>query len=127
MHPLLRITVVALCCAGFYVSRYMLAKTRRAARGELHEPSVVQRPAAKLYLGVPNALLAMIYYPSLAFAVWFASDGLWYVVFVPVAAAALTSAYLAYSLRFRTRMPCPYCWTSHAVNWLLALLLWQLR
>jgi uncharacterized membrane protein len=21
-----------------------------------------------------------------------------------------------YSLLFRTRMPCPYCWTGHALN-----------
>jgi hypothetical protein len=30
---------------------------------------------------------------------------------------------LAYSLLFVTRMPCVYCWTSHVVNWALAVAL----
>jgi uncharacterized membrane protein len=35
--------------------------------------------------------------------------------------AAGVSVVLAYSLLFVTKMPCVYCWTSHAVNWMLAV------
>jgi uncharacterized membrane protein len=38
-------------------------------------------------------------------------------------AAGGVSAVLAYSLLFVTRMPCTYCWTSHAINWTLAFCL----
>ncbi len=113
-----------LCGVGLYASLFMLGKTWRAERGELHEPSVVQTPRARLYGGVPNALIGALYYPAVAASVWLvrspvAAD----VVLAAVAFAALTSAVLAYSLLFVTRRSCPYCWTAHAVNWAL-LILW---
>lgn len=111
-----------LCGVGLYASLFMLRKGVAAARGELTEPSVVQTPRARLLGGVPNALLGTAYYPALAAAIWFATSRLALeVVAVPVLAAAATSLVLAYSLLFVTRMPCVYCWTSHAVNWSLAL------
>jgi uncharacterized membrane protein len=100
----------------------MLAKTRRAELGLLEEPSVVQLPRARLYGGLPNALLGSLYYPAAAAAAWFEGDGaLSLVVLTIVAFAAATSVVLAYSLLFVTKRPCPYCWTAHAVNWLLLL------
>lgn len=122
-----RVAVALLCCVGFYVSQAMFAKAQRAGRGELSEPSVVQRPAARLLFGTSNALLGMLYYASLAGAVWFTPGIVWYAAFSAAAAAACMSLYLAYSLTFRTKMPCPYCWTSHVVNWLLVMCLWLLR
>ena len=105
----------------------MLAKTRRAERGELDEASVVESPRARLYGGVPNALLGGIYYPALALAIWLAPavPALAFPILTVAGLAAATSLVLAYSLLFVTRRPCPYCWTAHAVNWSLALLcLW---
>ena len=102
----------------------MLRKGAAASRGELTEPSVVQTPRARLLGGVPNALLGACYYPALALGVWFASTRFeWSVLVVAACAAAVVSLVLAYSLLFVTRMPCVYCWTSHAVNWALALLI----
>ncbi|HVN68665.1 MAG TPA: vitamin K epoxide reductase family protein [Candidatus Binatia bacterium] len=120
-----RIVITLLCGVGLYASLFMLAKSRRAERGELSGPSVVQTPRARLY-GVPNALLGAIYYPSVALAVWLARGPRESAVLLAaVLFAALTSAALGYSLLFVTRRPCPYCWTSHAVNWsLLALCGW---
>jgi uncharacterized membrane protein len=113
--------ITLLCGVGLYASIFMLAKTRRAERGELMEESVVQTPRARLYGGVPNALLGTFYYPAVAVAVWLVRTP-WTAAALGaiIAFAALTSAALAYSLIFVTRRPCAYCWTSHAVNWALA-------
>jgi len=110
-----------LCGVGLYASLFMLAKTRRAERGELTEESVVQTPRARLYGGASNALLGALYYPAVGVGVWFVRTP-WTaaVLAAAIAFAALTSAVLAYSLLFVTRRPCVYCWTGHAVNWTLA-------
>jgi uncharacterized membrane protein len=98
----------------------MLAKTRRAERGQLTEPSVVETTRARLYGNIPNAGVGTLYYPALAFGVWVLHkpDAL-IALLAASALAAATSAYLAYSLLFITRMSCKYCWASHAVNWTL--------
>jgi uncharacterized membrane protein len=114
--------ITLLCGVGLYASLFMLVKSRRAARGELAGPSVVKTPRAHLY-GVSNALLGVIYYLALAAAVWLARPGAaMLAVLAAVLFAALTSAFLAYSLLFVTRRECPYCWTAHAVNWSLLVL-----
>src|SRR5580704_15887485 len=96
---LLRVVITVLCGVGLYASLFMLAKTRRAELGLLEEPSVVQRPAARLYGGVPNALLGGLYYPALAIAVWFGHGHVVSVIVLTIVAfAAITSAALAYSL-----------------------------
>jgi uncharacterized membrane protein len=113
--------ITLLCGVGLYASLFMLAKTRRAERGALTEESVVQTPRARLYGGVSNALLGVLYYPAVAVAVWLVRTPLTAAALGAIVAfAALTSAVLAYSLLFVTRRPCAYCWTSHAVNWMLA-------
>lgn len=110
-----------LCGVGLYAALFMLAKTRRAERGQLTEASVVETPRARLYGGVPNALLGTVYYPAVAIAVWLIrSRAEALALGAIVGFAALTSAVLAYSLLFVTRRPCAYCWTGHAVNWALA-------
>jgi uncharacterized membrane protein len=120
---LVRAIITVLCGVGLYASLFMLGKTRRQGRGELTEPSVVQTPRARLYGGVPNALLGSIYYPVLALAIWLVERPPFTLVVLAAALfAALTSLVLAYSLLFITRRSCPYCWTGHAVNWALLLL-----
>jgi len=103
----------------------MLNKSRRAARGEVKGPSVVKTPRAHLF-GVPNALVGALYYPGVAFAVWVLHGRVWAVILLTaVLGAAATSLYLAYSLIYVTKRECPYCWTSHVVNWcLVALCFW---
>lgn len=115
-----RLVITLLCAVGFYASVFMLRKSVRDARGELDEPSVVQTPRAKLFAGVPNALFGALYYPALALVAWFGAGALLLAAVAAALAAALTSVYLGYSLLFVTRRSCPYCWTAHTVNWLLA-------
>lgn len=114
--------ITLLCGVGLYVSLFMLNKSRRASRGEIEGPSVVKTPRAHLF-GVPNSLVGTLYYPAVGIAVWFVRGAAGELVLLAaMAAAAATSLYLAYSLLFITRRECPFCWTSHAVNWALLLL-----
>ena len=100
----------------------MLNKTAKAERGALQEPSVVQTARARLFGNVPNALLGALYYLGLGIAVWLGRDPWEIVTLLSISVlAASVSIYLAYSLLFVTRMACTYCWTSHAINWTLAL------
>lgn len=115
----LKLTITALCALGLYASVFMYRKSLRAQAGDLSEPSVVQRPAANLLAGLPNSALGITFYLILGAGVWVATGWLWAALLAATGAAALMSLALAYSLLFVTRMPCPYCWTSHAVNWLL--------
>lgn len=118
----IRAVITLLCGVALYASLFMLNKSRRAARGEVKGPSVVKTPRAHLF-GVPNSLLGTIYYPCLAAAVWLVHGRTAEIVLLVVAlGAAATSAYLAYSLIYVTRRECPYCWTSHIVNWCLLAL-----
>ena len=119
--PWPKIIISVLCALGLYASVFMFRKSQLAAAGLLQEPSVVERPAARLFGGAPNSLIGILYYFALGVLIWAAP--MWCAALMAASsAAALTSVYLAYSLLFRTRMPCPYCWTSHAINWVLVVL-----
>jgi uncharacterized membrane protein len=122
--PVPVLTVFLLCAVGFYASAFMANKARLDARGELTEPSVVQSPAARLVGRVPNAVFGLIYYPCVALAVALPMDGARRLALLASLLAAAMSLVLAYSLLFRTKRPCPYCWTAHAINWMLPFLLW---
>jgi uncharacterized membrane protein len=115
----IRVVITLLCGVALYASLFMLNKSRRAARGEIEGPSVVKTPRAHLF-GVPNSLIGTLFYPSVAVAVWVLHARLAAaILLLAVVGAAATSLYLAYSLIYVTRRECPYCWTSHAVNWCL--------
>ena len=102
----------------------MYRKAQRAARGELAEPSVVQTAAARAIGGVPNALWGIAYYLAVAAGTPFLGVRTVTATLAGVAGcAALFSLYLGYSLLFRTRQACAYCWSAHAVNWILFALL----
>ena len=124
--PASLLVITVLCAVGFYASVFMFRKHLRSERGELKERSVVQSPRAKLFAGIPNSLIGLIYYPVLAMASWLQPAWLHVAALAAAALAAGTSAYLAYSLLFVTKRSCPYCFTSHAVNaGLLAATAWQ--
>lgn len=118
----LRIVITILCGVGLYVSIFMLRKSLRAERGLLPEPSVVHSPRARLFAGTPNSAIGIIFYLVLGAGIWFSGTGVHAVLCIAALLAAGTSAFLAYSLLFITRMPCPYCWTSHGLNWALVVL-----
>jgi uncharacterized membrane protein len=121
---LLQTEITLLCGVGVYVSLFMLRKSRLAEHGNLEGPSVVKERHARLFFGLPNSLFGSLYYPLLAAAVWLYPypRARWFIV-LPVIAAAATSLFLAHSLLFVTKRPCPYCWITHVVNWLLLCVL----
>ena len=117
------VTVALLCAAGFYASAYMWRKSERAARGELTEPSVVQSRRARLLGGIPNAAFGLVYYPAVVLAVAVGGRLPLLLALLASLAAAAMSIVLAYSLLFVTRRWCTFCWLSHAINWLLVVVL----
>jgi len=125
---ILKVTVLLLCGMGLYASSFMQRKSLRAEHGKLKGPSVVKSPRARLIGGVPNSFFGLLYYALLALAIpllgW---PPAWYAALLAAAMAAALSLYLAYSLLFVTKRSCPYCWTSHLVNWSLVGLLLALR
>lgn len=115
-----KLAIAVACGAGLYVANHMQRKVRRAEAGDLDEPSIVERPAARAAFGVSNAAFGLAYYGAMLVAVPFGDAR-------PVKRAMLAgsspalamSLYLAYSLLLRTRQPCPYCWSAHGLNALL--------
>src|SRR5664279_4426856 len=102
----------ALCAgAGLYVAQYMYRKSRRAEKGELDEPSVVERPAARSLFGIPTAAFGLIYYGlQLAALPVRETKAVRRGVLAASSLALAQSLYWMYSLLFVTRMPCAYCW-----------------
>jgi uncharacterized membrane protein len=114
----------ALCAAGLYASTFIQLKTIRAKKGGVAGPSVVKTPRAHLFGEVPNSAFGIAYYSLMAIAAFFLAEPAVRIAALSASLlAAATSAYLAYSLLFVTKLPCSYCWTGHAVNWILPLLL----
>ena len=80
--------------------------------------SVLQTPRAKIF-GVPNSSFGIFLYIFLILDAFFKFP-VWIGLFF-LSLALARSVYLAYSLLFVTRIPCPLCFTSHAVNLILFL------
>jgi uncharacterized membrane protein len=115
--------VAALSAIGLLAALFMQAKANRYAQGLESEASVVQQPRARVF-GVTNSAIGIVYYALMLACSWLLSvPAVLDAALVAAALAAALSVYLAYSLLFVTRMPCPYCWTGHVVNWLLVVLL----
>lgn len=95
----------------------MARKAYRDRHGGLPDASVVQAPAARLFFGIPNAYVGLLYYPALGVGSAFVSvPPVRLGITVATAIAALTSLRLAYDLLVVTKRSCPLCWTAHACN-----------
>lgn len=99
--------------------------------------TVVQTPYARV-LGVPNSVLGIVYYVLvIAWAIPTRSAGIMlhfhpfaYVaplslalLFLISAATLVFSSYLIYALRRKLHVDCPLCYTAHAINAALFVLL----
>ena len=103
---------------------------------------VIETPRAKLF-GIPNSVYGIGLYTYLIF--FFLKRGLapalpagrpfgfpdlplpWFLGFLGALLALIRSVYLAYSLLFVTRIPCPLCFTTHGINLFLFIYLWVSR
>jgi uncharacterized membrane protein len=96
--------------------------------------TVVQTPYARVF-GVPNSLLGILYYVAvMLWLPWLANvhgvEEYAYSSLVLTGALLLASAatvvlgfYLVYALRRKLHVDCPLCYTAHAINVLLFVLL----
>lgn len=134
---MLAVAIVALSAVGFLISSYFTAVAYRWIRpdarwvpafcrmGEQTCASIVFTPRARVF-GPPNSLLGQAYYVALITIISLGLVERGEIYTLALAASALTvflGVYLTYSLLFVTRVPCTLCFTSHAINFLLLVLL----
>jgi len=81
--------------------------------------SVLETPRAKIF-GIPNSALGILIYSYLILD-GFLPLPLW-IGLILLTAAVGRSLFLAYSLIYVTKIPCPLCFTSHALNLALFLI-----
>jgi uncharacterized membrane protein len=86
--------------------------------------TVVQTPYARVF-GVPNSVLGMVYYGLLI--LWAAvaprASAVAWTLIAASAATVMLGFYLIYSLRRKLYIDCPLCYTAHAINAVLFILL----
>ena len=82
--------------------------------------AVLFRTPRAALLGVPNASLGLLLYGALACGLLAGWPALW--LFAMTLPAVAMSAFLAWSLLSR-KLQCRICWTGHAANLALAILL----
>jgi uncharacterized membrane protein len=100
----------------------MARKADLARRGRLAGPSVVERPEAALFFGIPNALFGLAYYPLVALAYPLAGAPVIHTLLTAIAFFALAvSLRLGFAL-WHIPGGCRLCWTAHLVNLALAVL-----
>jgi len=79
--------------------------------------TVLGTPRAKIF-GIPNSVFGIIIYSYVIVNLVFFGPHLGLIL---LALALIRSIYLAYSLLFVTKIPCPLCFTSHMINLVLFL------
>ena len=131
-----RYSAIALATVGLYIAAYFTlvyygivsASTKLMPNVCQLEERTCQTVLGTKYarvFGVPNSLLGVLYYSTVILLL----SGGW--IAGPIAAATIVVAwftvalgmFLAYSLFFIIKIPCPLCLTGHTINLLLALLL----
>jgi len=124
------IFILLLCFVGLWVSVYFTGIYYRWFKPDvfwvpqvcrLKEATcmnVLDTPRAKLF-GIPNSVFGIFVYSYLMFDQFFLAPifGL-----ILLGFAVARSIYLAYSLLFMTKIPCPLCFTSHIINVVLFLI-----
>ena len=123
-------TLVCLCAVGGIISLYFTAIAFHWVEADSYRlpiscrleqqacNAIVFTPSARI-LGPPNSLLGLIFYTFLgtAAATGNLHDPLVHLIGLSGSAIALLlSLYLIYSLLFIVRAKCVLCFTSHAIN-----------
>ena len=126
-----------LAALGFLISSYFTAVSYRwvnpnaswipsfCRMGEQTCASIVFTPRARVF-GLPNSLLGQVFYLALIAAVvgdFLFTKPLVYFFLLASLVTVFLGMYLSYSLLFITRVPCKLCFTSHAINLVIFILL----
>lgn len=118
------ILTLALCAVGLWISVYFTGVFYGWFKPDvfwmpqvcqLKEEScmtVLGTPRAKLF-GLPNSLFGIAVYTTLLLGpLGFPPS----IALALISIALARSVYLAYSLLFITKIPCPLCFTTHGIN-----------
>lgn len=132
----MNLLAIGLCFVGLWISVYFTGVSYHwfspnvkwvPSVCRLKESScqlVLETPRAKLF-GIPNSVFGIGMY--LYLILFFLGAPLpWGIGFALAVLALLRSIYLAHSLLFVMRVPCPLCFTSHGINLILFIVLWRL-
>ena len=134
---MLLLVFLILCTVGLLISSYFTALSYQWIQpdtswipsfcrlGEQTCTRIIFTPRARVF-GVPNSLLGQFFY--LATLVAAVTDLLlvkpfYYFFLVASSMTVVLAVYLSYSLLFLTRVPCKLCFTSHAINVVIFVLL----
>ena len=125
-----RMAVIFLSVTGLWISVYFTGVYYKWFSPDVHWMpqvcrmsdqscrSVLDTPRAKLF-SVPNAVFGIGAYLYAILNIVFFPVWLGFLIF---SLALLRSIYLAYSLLFVTKIPCPLCFTTHGINLILFLI-----
>lgn len=137
-QPMIRIVLLVLSIAGIANACYFTFAYYGKVRGVRWIPAVlcardgsscltvVQTPYARVF-GPPNSLFGIIYY--LLVAGWALAEPAdsefgWAVILLAMSAVAvILGGYLIYALRSKLHAGCPLCYTAHATNAVLFVIL----
>lgn len=130
--------LVVLSGTGFLISSYFTAVAYRWMRpqarwipsfcrlGEQTCATIVFTPRARVF-GLPNSLLGQIFYAALwvgLAAGFLFSIPAYYLYLLASLVTVGLGLYLTYSLLFLTRVPCRLCFATHAINFVIFVILW---
>lgn len=130
-------TLIPLAAVGFLISSYFTAISYRWIKPDVKWipsfcrmeertcASIVFTPRARVF-GLPNSILGQVFYLALMAGVWsnFAlTPPVYYLLVCASLLTVLLGLFLTYSLLFLTRVPCKLCFTSHAINLIIFILL----
>ena len=131
------ISILLLSAISFWIATYFTAVSYRwvnpeaswipsfCRMGERTCSSIVHTPRARVF-GIPNSVLGQIFYLALMAGIlggFIFSSPLFYFYLAGSLLTVLLGVYLTYSLLFLTRVPCKLCFTSHAINLVIFILL----
>ena len=131
------ILIAILAALAFLISSYFTAVSYRwvnpnaswipsfCRMGEQTCASIVFTPRARVF-GLPNSLLGQVFYLALIAAVvgdFLFTKPLIHFYLLASLATVFLGLFLSYSLLFITRVPCKLCFTSHAINLVIFILL----
>lgn len=125
--------VFPLCLIGFIISAYFTAiyldlyisplnVLAKACRIDTHQCEKVLETKQSHLFGVGNFFLGLLYYLILMVLCIFSFPFYPLVVFTSWIVVVI-SLYLVFELYYILKMPCPLCYTSHLINFCIAILL----
>ena len=134
---MLFVILIPSAAVGFLISSYFTAVSYRWIKPDVKWipsfcrmeertcASIVFTPRARFF-GLPNSILGQVFYLALMASVWgnlALTPPVYYLLISASFLTVLLGLYLTYSLLFLTRVPCKLCFTSHAINLVIFILL----